>query len=220
MSRPDIELVIFDCDGVLVDSEPIANRVFAEQLSLAGFPFTTAEAMQYLKGRSLVGCLDWLAGHFGRLPPAEFVDTLQRATFAAYRTGLRTVEGIEEALAAIQQPICVASNSDPVKLQLTLSLGGLLARFQGRMFSASEVPNGKPAPDLFLHAAATLQTPPAACLVVEDSPHGVAAAVAAGMRVLGYAGSDHADPEALAALGALVFRRMADLPGLIACGRD
>jgi HAD superfamily hydrolase (TIGR01509 family) len=208
-------LVIFDCDGVLVDSEPIANRVFAEHLTAAGFPMTTEEAIRALKGRSMRQCVELLERRFGRALPERFVETLQAATGVAFARELRPVPGIAEALDRIACPVCVASSGEHVKMGFTLGLTGLLPRFDGRLFSATEVARGKPAPDLFLHAAARLGVAPEACVVIEDSALGVEGAVAARMRALGFAGASCTDPAALAAAGATLFGSMEELPALL-----
>lgn len=208
------ELVIFDCDGVLVDSEPIANRELAAALSEAGLPTTPEESMRRYMGMS------WPAAHalfeqqLGRaLPPAFELDFWRRLD-AALRAELVAVPGIHAALDAIPTPTCVASSGRIDKMRVTLGLTGLYERFEGRIFSAADVPRAKPFPDLFLHAAAQMRALPARCAVVEDSPRGVQAGVAAGMRVFGYAA--RTDARELAAAGAHVFTDMAELPALVA----
>ena len=211
----DWALVIFDCDGVLVDSEPISNRVFCEMLNEIGLPFTFDETVRTFVGRSMASCLDLVAERLGRRPPDGFAAEMAERTFAAFRAGLRPVAGVAGALDAIALPTCVASSGEPAKMRTTLGLTGLLPRFEGRLFSAVEVARGKPFPDLFLHAAARMGADPARCAVVEDTPVGVRAAVAAGMTPFGYAG--WTDPAALAEAGAAaVFREMAELPALLA----
>lgn len=208
------ELVIFDCDGVLVDSEPVGNRVLAGLLSEIGLPTSTEEAVRDYMGRSVESCLEIIEAKLGRPVPAEFTETLTRRTFAALRDELQAVPGIESALDRIALPICVASSGPHDKMRLTLGLTGLLPRFEGRLFSATDVGRGKPSPDLFLHAAASLDVAAERCAVVEDSVLGVRAGQAAGMTVFGFA--SRSDPRALAAAGARVFRDMASLPELLA----
>ncbi len=206
-------LVIFDCDGVLVDSEPIANRIFAEMLAEVGLPIGYEETVRTFVGRSMPACVEIASERLGRPLPDGFVDELRRRTTEAFRRELRPVPGVEAALDAICAPVCVASSGEHTKIRTTLGITGLLGRFDGRIFSAADVARPKPCPDLFLHAAATLGVAPARCVVVEDTAIGTIAGVSAGMRVLGYAGVS--DPTALAAAGAEVFRDMAELPALL-----
>lgn len=207
------ELVIFDCDGVLVDSELLSNRVLAQMLAEIGLPMSLEETIAAFMGHSMAVCVTIIEGRTGRPIPATFVADFRDRTFDVFRRELRPVLGIESVLDAIGQPFCVASSGPPEKIQLTLSTTGLLPRFQGRIFSAVEVARGKPHPDLFLHAASKMGVAPAACVVVEDSVRGIQAAVAAGMHVFGYA--DLTDAGELAAAGAHVFRSMDELPMLL-----
>jgi HAD superfamily hydrolase (TIGR01509 family) len=208
------DLVIFDSDGVLVDSEPIANRILNEQLSAIGLPFTLEETTRAFQGRTLPVCLQIIEDVLGGPAPEGFLDDLQRHTFAAFREELKPVPGVREALDAIPWPACVASSGDLLKMRTTLTLAGLIVRFERRMFSALDVAHGKPAPDLFLHAAATQGADPGRTAVVEDSPVGIQAARAAGMVPFGYAA--RTDATSLMDAGAVaVFRDMAELPALL-----
>jgi HAD superfamily hydrolase (TIGR01509 family) len=209
------DLLIFDCDGVLVDSEPIANRVFAEALAEIGLAMSYEEVCRRFIGLSMARCLEMVEESLGRPAPEGFVDGLQTRTFEAFRRrGLAAVEGVEAVLDGLDTPVCVASSGEPEKMRLTLGLTGLLPRFEGRMFSAVEVERGKPHPDLFLHAARRMGAEPGRCAVIEDSLPGVQAARAAGMRAFGFAARDAG--ERLQRAGARVFRSMRDLPSLIA----
>ena len=208
-------LVIFDCDGVLVDSELVSNRVLAEAFTALGRPMTIEESMEHFLGRSAEHLHRRGAELLGRPLPGAFYADYTAARDAAFETELQAVDGVADAVDALHAAgvaTCVASSGPHPKMELTLGMTGLWDRFAGRIFSATEVEHGKPAPDLFLHAARTLGHAPEDCVVVEDSPAGVAAGVAAGMRVLGYAGMT--DAAALADADA-VFGRMADLPGLV-----
>jgi len=214
---PRYQLVIFDCDGVLVDSERITNRVFADMLGELGLAFTLEDMFERFIGRSMAQCLDEIAVLLGRPPPTDFTATYRARTKRALETQLRPVPGIEDALAQITIPWCVASNGAHDKMRLTLGLTGLLPHFEGKLFSVTEVARPKPAPDVFLHAASRSGVAPGDCVVVEDTPTGVEAAVAAGMVVLGYAGLTPA--HRLRAAGAhYLFDRMADLPRLLSSG--
>lgn len=215
--RPD--LVIFDCDGVLVDSEPLANAVLARALSAEGLATTLAESVERYTGLSMRSMVERAEAALGRPLPHDFIDRVQAETFAAFRRALRPVPGVREALERIDLPVCVASSGTPDKIALSLRVTGLDCFFGDHVFSATMVPRGKPFPDLFLHAAAGMGTAPGRCVVVEDSLPGVQAAVAAGMKVLGYAGGDHggeAHARRLERAGAQPFDDMARLPTLLA----
>ncbi len=184
--------------------------MLAGLLTEVGMPITTEEAVEAFMGRSWKNVLAW-ADERGGLPEGfrrRYLDGM----FAAFETELQPVPGIIDALGAITLPNCVASSASVEKMRFTLGHTGLWDRFEGRIFSATEVEHGKPAPDLFLHAAASMGWDPAECAVVEDSPAGVEAGVAAGMTVFGYAGRTPAER-----LGGAthVFSDMAELPGLL-----
>ena len=209
------DLVIFDCDGVLVDSEPIANRVFAERLATVGVHMEVREVMARVVGRTRAGCMELAAELAGRALPADFGEAWDAALFDALEREVRPVAGVEAVLEALENSFCVASNSSHRRLRLVLECTGLVRHFEGRQFSAADVARPKPAPDLFLHAAAQLGAAPARCIVVEDTPTGARAAREAGMRVLAYAGAPYADRARLAGEGAMLFDDMAMLPGLL-----
>jgi HAD superfamily hydrolase (TIGR01509 family) len=208
------QLVIFDCDGVLVDSERISNHIFADLLGELGLAVALDDMFEHFVGHSMAHCLDKIAALLGQAPPADFEPTYRARIKSAFETQLMPVAGIEEALAQIAIPSCVASNGPVDKMRMTLGLTGLLPRFEGRLFSSRDVAHPKPAPDLFLHAARCCGVAPADCVVVEDTPTGVAAGMTAGMTVLGYAALTPA--HRLRAAGAHhVFDRMTDLPRLV-----
>ena len=187
-------LLIFDCDGVLVDSEPLACRVDAEVLTAAGFPFTADEIRDRFVGTSLADMVARIEAEQGRALPEDLGERLTRTLLARFETELKPVPRVREAILALPHRRCVASSSTPDRIALSLRVTGLADLFE-RVFSAVEVKRGKPAPDLFLHAAAGLGVAPAECLVIEDSPFGVAAARSAGMRVIGFTGGSHCLPE-------------------------
>jgi len=211
--------VIFDCDGVLVDTELLANRAFAAALNRAGLPWSVEQTMRRLVGRSMKSCVTIVESELGHPLPADFLSRLQEETFAAFRAApVQPVPGIVSLLQWLEAekiPYCVASSGEIEKMRLTLGLTGLLQRFEGRMFSAAMVARGKPFPDLFLHAARGIGADPADCTVIEDAVPGVEAAVAAGMRALAYAGADHADDAGLRAAGGEVFAAMDEVPVLL-----
>jgi HAD superfamily hydrolase (TIGR01509 family) len=208
----DVDLVIFDCDGVLVDSEPLANRVFADLLTEEGLPTTFEQSVARYMGLPMDAAVALVEADLGRPVRPGFVDRYHQRIFAAFDAGLRAVPGVAGALDALAVATCVASSGEHRKIRRSLAITGLLDRFEGRIFSATDVARGKPFPDLFLHAAASLGADPARCTVVEDSPAGVAAARAAGMRVLGYAAMT---PAARLADADRTFTDMACLPELI-----
>jgi HAD superfamily hydrolase (TIGR01509 family) len=212
-------LVIFDCDGVLVDSEPLANASFSRALKAEGLDWSVEETMRRLMGRSLKSCVEICEAELGRKLADDFVDRMQDVTYQSFRDApLQPVDGVKEAVTAVQGAgvdTCVASSGEIEKMRFTLGLTGLWELFDGRVFSASQVPRGKPFPDLFLHAAIKMNVQPFACIVVEDSVPGIQAARAAGMRALAYAGAPHADRHALKAAGGELFDDMRRLPGLV-----
>jgi HAD superfamily hydrolase (TIGR01509 family) len=211
-------LVIFDCDGVLVDSEPIANASFSRALKPHGLDWSVEECMRRLMGRSLKSCVEICEAEIGRKLPDDFVDRMQEVTYQGFRDGLKPVAGVKEAalsLEALGIETCVASSGSLDKMRFTLGLTGLWEFFEGRIFSASEVPRGKPFPDLFLHAALRMNQQPFACIVVEDSVPGIQAACNAGMRALAYAGAPYANRDALKAAGGELFDSMDHLPALV-----
>ena len=214
---PSISLVIFDCDGVLVDTERIAVRIDVIVLAELGWPMTEAEVVERFMGRSDEEMTADIEAHLGRRLPASWEEPFRHLYRQAFEAELEPVAGVVAALDAIAIPTCVASSGTHEKIRFTLGLTGLYERFAGRIFSVSDVARGKPAPDLFLHAAARMGVPPAQCAVVEDSRYGVEAARAAGMRAFGYAGG-LAPKGALAGPQTIVFEDMRELPGLLARG--
>ena len=211
-----VQLVIFDCDGVLVDSEPIANRVFAELLGLHGISLTTEEVTRRFVGNSRDTCIAMAGEMRGEPLPATFGQDWDSAFHVALEREVRPVAGIPEVLRSLRVPYCVASNGEPDHMRIGLTAAGLMPLVEGRLFSARQVAHPKPAPDLFLHAARAMGAVPARCAVIEDTPTGVRAGVAAGMRVFAYCGGTHTDRAEVTALGATPFDDMRELPGLLA----
>ena len=210
------DLVIFDCDGVLVDSERVANEVFARVLDeVCGLQFTLDDMFDTFVGHSRAQCLQKIEAMTGYPPPAELDQRYQRDINAALEKTVQAIDGIEDVLRQLQVPCCVASSGSHEKMRMTLGKTGLMRFVEGKVFSTSDVERGKPHPDIYLHAARSMGvTDPARCVVVEDSPIGVTGAVAAGMRVFGFA--ELMPAERLHAAGAHhVFHRMHDLPALL-----
>lgn len=181
------ELVIFDCDGVLVDSERLSNEVFAAMLNEAGCPATLEIMYERFVGYSMPQCLETIRNLWGKTLPADFTDRYRVRRDAVFKEKLQAVAGVEDLLDALTIPYCLASSGTHEKMDLTLGITGLRSRFEGRRFSVSEVKNSKPAPDVFLYAAKKMGASPERCAVIEDSPTGVRAGIAAGMTVFGYA---------------------------------
>ncbi|MFD7540206.1 HAD family hydrolase [Streptomyces sp. NPDC059819] len=214
MIKP-IELVIFDCDGVLVDSERIAARVQIALGAELGWPLTEDEVVDRFIGRSHAAIREQVAAQLGPDTAAIWSERFEQFHREAVDARLAPVDGLPEALDALTLPTCVASSGSHDKMRHTLGRTGLYERFAGRIYSATEVSRGKPAPDLFLHAARQMGVDPAACVVVEDSQPGVHAARAAGMRAFGYAGG-LTPAQRLDGRDTTVFYDMRQLPTLIA----
>ena len=215
-------LVIFDCDGVLVDSEPISMRVLTASINRLGIPMTEAEVRATFLGSSLERVEREVSLRLGRPVPDGWIDEFIAVRRRAFEAELRPVAGARDAVEGVRAlgwEACIASQGRPAKMRQTLGLTGLADAFAPeRIFSATMVARGKPAPDLFLHAAACCGVEPERCVVVEDSPTGVRGARAAGMRVLAYVGPGRTGDEALAlaAAGAEVIHDMRDVPARIA----
>jgi HAD superfamily hydrolase (TIGR01509 family) len=214
-------LIIFDCDGVLIDSEPLSCRAVAEELTKAGFPFSAAQVGTRFTGMSDVSMYAAIEREAGRRLPPDLNRRVHERLMAAFRSELKAIDGIHHVLDHLDGsaiPYCVASSSTPERLDITLNHVGLHDRFAA-IFSASMVKRGKPAPDLFLHAAVNMGVRPGRCVVVEDSVAGVTAARAAGMAVVGFSGGGHClvgHDEMLAGAGAdKVAGDMGRIPDLL-----
>ncbi len=185
-------MIIFDCNGVLVDSEPLATTVASQEFIRAGFALTPDIVARYFTGRRQADMFAEVEIAAGRKLPKDFAATVAAATLRRFRAELRATAHAGHALSWLRGPKCVASSSTLDRMRVSLETTDLIRYFEPYLFSAADVPNGKPAPDLFLHAAAKMRVNPADCLVVEDSAVGVAAGVAAGMTVIGFVGGSHA----------------------------
>ncbi|MGP9804993.1 HAD family hydrolase [Paracoccus sp. NSM] len=185
------DLIIFDCDGVIADSEILSAEVLIDQLAELGITVTAEDVRRDFLGRSFPTVAAGIRARTGRALPADFEASYRARLLARFETDLRETPGFSDMLADLARPCCVATSSSPPRVARTLSVLGLTARFGTHVFTASEVARGKPAPDLFLHAAARMGAAPDRVLVIEDSPPGIEAARAAGMAVLHYGGGAH-----------------------------
>jgi HAD superfamily hydrolase (TIGR01509 family) len=206
---PSVDLVIFDCDGVLVDSERLAVRTEARILASLGWPLSESEIVERFVGRSARHMQDEIESQLGR--SVDWESEFECRYREVFEQELVAVEGVVDALDQLSVPCCVASSGSQVKMHFTLGLTGLLERFEGRIFSADEVAHGKPAPDVFLYAAEQMGVAPRRCAVVEDSHAGVTAGLAAGMVVFGFAGGV-TEASKLSLDGVVVFDDMRTLP--------
>jgi HAD superfamily hydrolase (TIGR01509 family) len=207
------ELVIFDCDGVLVDSEVLGNQVLVQFVAELGLDLKLEEAIALFRGCKMADSVAIVEQRLGQPTPPDFVNDLRARTAEAFRHELRPINGIEQALSKIHVPVCVASSGPLEKIRLALQVTGLLSRFDPHIFSSYEIGSWKPEPGLFLHASASMNVRPSACVVVEDSILGVRAAVAAGMKVFGYCTSSEA--ATFNAWGSHPFHAMSELPALL-----
>jgi len=215
----NLDLIIFDCDGVLVDSEVISCRAHARTLTRHGYPITEEQVLQRFLGISDREARLIIEREMGRSMPDDFESQVKAATLQFYAGDLEAIAGVADAIAAIPLPKCVASSGTPEKIQHDLDCANLTDLLAPHIFSATQVRRGKPAPDLFLFAAEQMRAAPARCLVIEDSVPGVTGALAAGMSVLGFHGGSHCQPghaKLLRDAGAIAtFDDMRQLPELV-----
>jgi HAD superfamily hydrolase (TIGR01509 family) len=213
------DAILFDCDGVLVDSETITNQVICDTLNAYGAKVDMAQTMSAFLGRSLRESSDVVAKLIGKPPPESFFTDFLLARDAALAERVEAVPGVAAVVAALQaqgKPFAVASGADVHKMGITLGRSQLLQAFEGRIFGSDHVAHSKPAPDVYLFAAKALGVDPRRCAVVEDTPTGTRAGVAAGATVFAYSGAAHGDANALLAAGATaVFNDMVSLPHLL-----
>jgi HAD superfamily hydrolase (TIGR01509 family) len=215
----NLDLVIFDCDGVLVDSEVISCRAHAETLTRHGYPITADQVLVRFLGVSDREARMTIEAELGRGLPDDFEAQMKQAALQRYADDLQSIPYIADAIAAIPLPKCVASSGTPEKIRHGLECAGLYEQLAPHIFSATQVKRGKPAPDLFLFAATQMHAAPARCVVIEDSVPGVTGAVAAGMIVLGFHGGSHCQPGHAKLLrdagAAVLFDDMRELPDLV-----
>jgi HAD superfamily hydrolase (TIGR01509 family) len=200
--------IIFDCDGTLVDTEPLANDVFAAMLCAEGLPMTGHEAMTRFRGMKWDACLAEAEADLGRKLPPDFMSVLNERTFEAYRDKLKPIPGIVDLVSSLNLPMCVASNGTREQVEYSLSLTGLLPYFTDRIFSSHDIGVWKPEPDLFLYAAKAMGVRPGDCAVVEDSMPGIQAGIRAGMRVFAF---QPTITDARIPAGVMVIQNMSEL---------
>lgn len=188
------DAIFFDCDGVLVDSEPLSAQTTADLLARKGLHMTWQEANSYFTGKSMADAILLLRDEFGLVMDPSYAKDHETLLFHRFHEGLRPILGIADLLARLPQPVCVTSNSTHRRLAVSLSLTGLDGFFPDRVFSAEDVARGKPAPDLFFFAARRMGVSVDRCLVIDDSPSGIRGAVSAGARAIGFTGGSHITP--------------------------
>ncbi|WP_420334858.1 HAD family hydrolase [Roseibium sp.] len=212
------KLVIFDCDGVLVDTERMTNRTMAELLTDCGYPITGPECQKRFMGRTLEAVQEIVEQELGRKLPSDWLQQLRARDIESFKAGVAPIPGVAGVMDLLDErgiPYCVGSSGKYEKMHSTLGSAGLLPRLKDRLFSSQDCEKGKPAPDVFLLAARSMGHRPEDCVVIEDSLPGVLAARAAGMRVFAYVDDPVCDRDALKAAGAVLFERMDQLPGLL-----
>ncbi len=214
MKNTSYDLIIFDCDGVLVNSEPLANQVYVQILEEHGHQVNSEEYMREFSGASITQRLQVTSQKLNWTPPSNFTSTFQERLAELSKQVLEPVPGIHELIESLTVPVCIGSNGTRSEILLRLKLANLTEFFGDAIFSGLEVPHPKPAPDVFLAAAQSFNIPPSRCIVIEDSIPGVTAGVRAGMKVYGYAAFTSA--EMLQAAGAIPFANMMELKSMLA----
>jgi HAD superfamily hydrolase (TIGR01509 family) len=221
LTQAPLRLVIFDCDGVLVDSEGPSNRVVAEEITALGWPMTTAESQALFVGRRLSDIPAIVEPKIGRPVPPGWIEYLRDRLIAMLENEVEAMPGAHDVLLAVADlglPFRVASNSSHAEMAVKFERTGIAPLVTGLLHSARDVPRGKPAPDVFLAAAKAGGVPPEACLVIEDSVPGATAARAAGMACVGFA--PYGDDPALRAAGAVLIRSLDELPPMLRAAMD
>lgn len=213
-TTPSYDLVIFDCDGVLVDSEPLTNQIFVQMLGEFGYEVDSGEYLRKFSGIIMQKRLEITSQILNWTPPENFLSIFYERLWARTEKELKPVQGIHSLLESLTTPACVASNGRRTEIDLRLKIAELNGYFGKAIFSGMEVPHPKPAPDVYLAAADSFNVPPERCVVIEDSIPGVTAAVQAGMKVYGHAA--FTSSESLKAAGAIPFETMADLKKILA----
>lgn len=213
MNFPPFDLAIFDCDGVLVDSEPLANRVFVQIVRDHGFEVDEPAYLKKFSGITLPDRINVTANELNWEPPQDFLDVFNERLAALTEKELQPVPGIHELVDSLSVPLCIASNGSHEEIAMRLKVSKLTPFFGNAIFSGLDVPNPKPAPDVYLAAAQSFGIPPSRCIVIEDSIPGVTAGVRAGMRVYGHAAFTPA--EKLKEVGAIPFATMYELKDIL-----
>jgi HAD superfamily hydrolase (TIGR01509 family) len=213
MKKTSHDLVIFDCDGVLVDSEPLANQVYVQMLAEYGFQVNTDEYLHKYSGAAIINRLESTSKQLNWTPPSDFYPVFNSRLSVLTRQHLKPVPGIHELLDSLTTPVCIASNGSRSEVILRLKIADLAKYFGENIFSGVDLPNPKPAPDVYFAAANSFNISPSRCVVIEDSVLGVTAGVRAGMKVYGYAACTSA--ERLKEAGAIPFMDMCELKSIL-----
>ena len=216
------DLIIFDCDGVLVDSEMIASQVLAGALAEVGLDLSAEDCRNRFTGRSFASVVTEIEEALGSALPENFLAELRKKDVEAFERDLKAIDGVRSVVESQKRPVCVASSGGMVKIRHSLTLTGLIDLFDPHLFSAEQVQTGKPAPDLFIYAATKMRVDRSRCLVIEDSPAGIKGARAAGMTAVGFLGGSHITPgwsdDLLAAGARTTLTSMAELAHLLEHG--
>jgi len=213
MNTTPFDLVIFDCDGVMVNTEPLANQVFVHMLGEHGYQVNSEEYLREFSGAAVTKRLEVTSQKFNWTPPSNFIPTFHERLSTLTQRELQLVPGIHALIESLSVPICVASNGTRKEILLRLKLAKLTEYFDDNIFSGMEMAHPKPAPDVYLAAAKAFNIPPSKCVVIEDSVPGVTAAVRAGMKVYGHAAIT--PTESLRAAGAIPFANMMELKSIL-----
>ncbi|WP_068084516.1 HAD family hydrolase [Polycladidibacter stylochi] len=221
MQQP--KLVIFDCDGVLVDTETIANEIFSQQLAELGIEMSPEQCHRKFTGKTMERCFEEVQQLTDQELPDDWADKVRASDIEAFKAGVDAIPGVEAVIQQLQSanlPFCVGSSGRYEKMNVTLGASKLIKYFEKRLFSAQDCKNGKPAPDIFLYAAFSMGNKPEDCVVIEDSYPGVEAGVAAGMKVFAYCADPMTDQNRMRDLGGIPFTDMAELPLLLGLKAD
>lgn len=189
-----LELIFFDCDGVLVDSEPLNARVSVELLARYGIELTAQDVVRQFTGKSMLDAIHIVASTYGVSLPDSYIEEYETLLFDLFRSELKVIDGVRGVLSGLQVSSCVTSNSTHRRLAVTLATTGLNRFFGRNVFSAEDVARGKPEPDIFLHAASAFGANPKRCVVIDDNPSGIMGAVSAGAMAIGFCGGSHIEP--------------------------
>lgn len=209
----DYKCIIFDCDGVLVDSESISAKIFQEMAAELGFEMDFETAVEQFAGASMNDNIQFVANNISGEVPVDFEKEFRKRTYEAFKTDIKPIPGVKELLNKVNVPICVASSGPVAKIELNLTVTGLINKFKGRIFSCYDINSWKPEPEIYMHAAKEMGFTPDDCVVIEDSASGIRAGVAGGFKV--FALANETKKQKFEQLGASVFESMKDLKSIL-----